>query len=268
MLLIHSAQSQGLNADNKPVVLNDVTIEQRLNEQVPLNLNFRDETGKAVRLGEYINDKPVILSLVYYECPMLCNLILNGLIKSLNALSFDIGDEFEIVTVSFDPAETPALAAEQKKGYLKQYGRDGAEQGWHFLTGNEKEIKELTQAVGFNYVYNPETDEYAHAGGIMVLTPKGKLSQYFYGIEYSTKDIRFALIESSANKIGSPVDQILLYCFHYDPTTGKYGVAIMNIVRLAGIVTLALLGGFMLIMFRRDRRKARNVVLEARNLSE
>jgi len=179
---------------------------------------------------------------------------LNGVLRSMNALSFDVGNEFEVVTVSFDPEETPALAAQKKQTYLEQYDREGAENGWHFLTGDEAAIRKLTQAVGFNYKRDPETGEYIHASGIMVVTPQGKLSRYFYGVEYSSRDLRLALIEASDEKIGSPVDQILLYCYHYDPTTGKYGIVIMNLIRLLGTATVVLMVSFIAVMLLRDRR--------------
>lgn len=248
-------QAQQLSAGSQPAVLRDVGIDQKLNEQVPLDLMFRDETGRLVRLREYFGQKPVILSLVYYECPMLCPMVLNGLIRSLRALSFDVGKEFTVLTVSFNPRETPAQAAERKQVALEGYGRAGAASGWHFLTGDESSIRQLTQAVGFRYTYDPETKQFAHASGIMVLTPQGKLARYFYGIEYASKDLRLGLVEASEGKVGSPVDQVLLLCYHYDPVTGRYSVVIMNVLRLAGLVTVLALGTFMIVMFRRDRRK-------------
>jgi protein SCO1/2 len=245
--------AQELSAGNQPAVLREIGIDQRLDRQVPLDLVFRDETGKSVHLGDYFGEKPVLLSLVYYECPMLCTLVLNGLLRSLRALAFDVGKQFNVVTVSVDPGETPSLAAAKKAEYIQKYSREGAEKGWHFLTGEEDSIQALADAVGFRYVYQPDRDEYAHASGIMILTPQGKLARYFYGIEYSTRDVRLALVEASANKIGSPVDQLLLYCYHYDPVTGKYGLLIMNTIRLAGLATVLALGVFMFVMFRRDR---------------
>lgn len=257
--LLSPGYAQGLNSNTQPDILDEVGIEQKLNEEIPLDLIFRDEEGQRVPLNGYFRGKPVILALVYYECPMLCTMILNGLLKSLNTLQFEVGKEFDIVTVSFDPDETPVIAAGKKKTYITKYGRDGAADGWHFLTGEEAAIKRLTEAAGFKYKYNPETDEYVHASGIMVLTPQGKLSRYFYGIEYSPRDLKFGLIEASDNKIGSPVDQILLYCYHYDPTTGQYGVVIMNIIRIIGSLTVIALVSFMLIQFHRDRRSKRQV---------
>lgn len=237
-----------------PSQLRGVTIEQRLNERVPLDLPFRDETGRTVQLGDYFGKKPVVLSLVYYNCPMLCTLVLNGLLKAMRAISLDAGDQYNVVTVSFDPRETPALAAAKKKMYIDRYRRASGPSGWHFLTGTEPSIKALTQAVGFRYVFDPKTSQYAHASGIMVLTPDGRLARYVYGVEYSARDLRLALVEASANKIGSPVDQVLLYCFHYDPSIGKYGLVIMNVLRAAGIATVLGLGALVLILFRRNRR--------------
>lgn len=253
-VLVDTGGSQILSSSARPDALVDVGIEQRLNEDLPLDLVFRDEAGREVKIGDYFGDKPVILSLVYYECPMLCTMVLNGLVSSLADLDFDIGKEFEVVTVSFNPKDTPDLASRKKQTYLGKYGRDGAEDGWHFLTGEAGSIEALTEAVGFKYKFIPETGEFVHASSIMVLTPLGKLSKYFYGIDYPELDLRLGLVEASDNKIGSPVDQILLYCYHYDPTTGKYGMVIMNVIRLAGTLTVLLLVGFMLLMFRRDRQ--------------
>jgi len=221
-----------------PAALRNIGIDQKLDEQVPLDLVFRDEIGREKQLREFFRGKPVILSLVYYECPMLCNQVLNGLSGSLGTLSFDVGKEFDVLTVSFDPRETPVIAAAKRESYLRRYKREGAADGWHFLTGDLAAIERLTQAVGFRYNYDQESKQYVHASGIMVLTPEGKLSRYFYGIEYAPKDVRLSLIEASAGKIGSPVDAVLLYCFHYDPMTGKYAPVVMNIMRLCGVVTV------------------------------
>jgi protein SCO1 len=238
-------------------MLEEVAFEQRLDAQLPLDTVFRDESGAAVRLGDYFGDKPVILSLVYYDCPMLCTIVLNGLTQSLNAVSFDIGNQFRVVTVSFDPEDTPEMAAAKKQAYVQRYGRAGAADGWHFLTGDEASIRELTDAVGFRYAYDARTGEYAHASGIMVATPEGRLARYFYGVDYPSRDVRLGLIEASQNRIGNPVDQVLLYCFEYDPTTGGYGLVILRLIRLGGIVTVALLGSFVIVMLRRDRRQER-----------
>ncbi|MFQ5676003.1 MAG: SCO family protein, partial [bacterium] len=234
LITVIAVNAQTASASSKIDALSGISIEQKLNEQIPLEVNFRDEAGRSVQLRDYFGEKPVILALVYYECPMLCSMILNGLLKSLNALSFDVGDEFNVVTVSFDPGETPELAAAKKRTYMSKYGRQDAENGWHFLTGDEASIRKLTASVGFNYTYDPETDQFYHASGIMILTPNGRLSKYFYGVEYSIKDLKFGLMEAASNKIGSPVDQLLLYCYHYDPETGKYGVVIMNVIRVFG----------------------------------
>lgn len=240
-----------------PPALREVRFDQRLNEQVPLDLEFRDEGGRSVRLGDYFAGKPVILVLAYYRCPKLCNEVLNGLVRGLLDVPFDIGKEFQIVTVSFDPRETPELAAAKKKTYVERYGRFGAGQGWHFLTGEEGSIQRLTESVGFHYTYDARHDQFAHASGIMILTPDGKLARYFFDINYSPRDLRLGLVEASTGKIASPVDQVLLYCFHYDPAEGKYGVAIMRFIRLGGVLTLVSLGMFLGHMWRKERRQAR-----------
>lgn len=246
----------GPTGSGLPQPLREVKIEQRLNEQVPLDLRFRDEAGREVALGEYFNkEKPVVLSLVFYKCPMLCDQILTGLLGGLRSISFDVGKEFEVVTVSFDPRETPELAAEKKQNFVQRYNRPGAGDGWHFLTGDQESITRLTEAVGFHYSYDAKTDQFAHAAGIMVLTPEGRLSRYFYGIEYFPKDLRFGLIEASDNKIGSLADQLLLYCYHYDPATGRYGPVVMRIMRVGGIVTLLGIGALVLAMRRRAARQ-------------
>jgi protein SCO1/2 len=241
----------GAAGSGLPAALREVKIEQRLNEQVPLDLQFKDETGRDVQLGEYINgSKPVILSLVFYQCPMLCNQILNGLMASLRAQTFDAGKEFEVLTVSFDPRETPQMAAEKKQSYMQRYNRPGAEKGWHFLTGDQENIRRLTDAVGFQYNYDEKTNQFAHASGIMVMTPGGKLSRYFYGIEYSPRDLRLGLVEASDNRIGSAVDQLLLYCYHYDPATGKYAW-VVNIYRWGGGITVLGICALLLSLRRR-----------------
>ena len=232
----------------------EIVIDQKLDQQVPLDLEFTDERGRRVALGDYFGERPVALALVYYECPMLCTQVLNGLLRSFRALSFDIGEDFEVITVSIDPGESPELAAAKKREYVGGYGREGGADGWHFLTGSQDEITRLAESVGFRYVYDPETDFYIHASGIMVLTPTGRLARYFYGIEYSVKDLRFGLIEAADNRIGSPVDQLLLTCYQYDPTTGKYGLVIMNSLRIGGFATVAALAAFVTVMIRRDRR--------------
>ena len=237
--------------------MREVRFDQRLNEQVPLELVFKDETGKSVKLEEYFGKKPVILVLAYFRCPMLCTEVLNGLVRALLNVPFDVGKEFNVLTVSFDHRETPAMAAAKKKTYVERYGRPGAQNGWHFLTGEEDSIKRLTQAVGFKYSYDAKNDQFAHASGIMVLTPGGKISRYFYDISFPSRDVRLGLVEASENKIGSPVDQVLLFCFHYDPLEGKYGPVVMNFVRLGGVLTVISLGIFMTVLWRQERRKAR-----------
>jgi protein SCO1/2 len=246
---------------NLPPVLRDVGFDQRLDAQVPLALVFRDEAGRSVTLGEYFHGKPVILVLAYYRCPMLCTEVLNGLVRALLDVPFDVGKEFNVLTVSFDPREGPELAAAKKQTYLERYGRPGAEAGWHFLTGEQEPIQRLTEAVGFRYTYDPRNDQFAHASGIMVLTPEGKISRYFYDIHYSPRDLRLGLVEASENKIGSPADQILLYCFHYDPAEGRYGPVVMNFVRLGGVLTLLAIGTLVVVLRRQERRRARQTAV-------
>jgi protein SCO1 len=240
-----------------PSALRDVGIDQKLDQQLPLDLVFRDENGQQVKLGQYFGQKPVVLALVYYDCPMLCTQVLNGMVTSFRMLPFEIGKEFDVVTVSFDPRETSALATAKKKiyvNYLPEKMHADAANGWHFLTGDADNIKQLTDAVGFRYHYDEATKQFAHASGIMVTTPQGKLSRYFYGIEYAPRDLRLGLIESSQNKIGSPVDQLLLYCYHYDPATGKYGAAVMKIMRTAGVITvLAIVAMLVALRSRKPR---------------
>ena len=243
----------GETAETRPAELRGVGIEQHLNQQVPLDLTFRNEAGEPVTLRSLMRGKPVILSLAYYQCPMLCTLVLNGLVGAMRALPFDAGNEFDVITVSFDPKDTPELAAKKKATYLGEYRRQGAEQGWHFLTGDEASIKALTDAVGFRYNYLPEKGQFAHAAGIMVLTPSGVLSRYFYGVEFAPRDLKFGLMEAANGKIGSPVDQLMLFCFQYDPATGRYTTVVLNAIRVGGVLTLVALGLFMARSWRRDR---------------
>ena len=233
-------------------ILTEIGIDQKLGESIPAGLVFRDEGGNPVRIGDYFNGRPVVLSLVYYECPMLCSMALNGMVKSFRALSFDIGREYDVLTVSIDPDEMPPLAEAKKDLYLKQYSRDGATAGWHFLTGDEPAIRTLTDRVGFRYKRDPYTNQWAHVSALIVLTPEGRISQYLYGIEYSARDLRLSLVEASGNRIGSIVDSVLLYCYHYDPQTGRYGFAIMNALRISGCATVLALGLFILRGLRRD----------------
>jgi protein SCO1 len=226
-----------------PPVLHDVGIDQKLNSRVPLDISFEDETGNSVQLSQYFHQKPVVLVLAYYDCPMLCTLVLNGLLHSLEGLKYNVGQEFEVVTVSIDPRETPALAAAKKAIYVGLYGRPNAGAGWHFLTGDEPSIHRLADAVGFRYNYDPNTKQYVHATGIMVLTPSGRLARYFCGIRYPSGNLRLALVEASQGKIGSPADQLLLYCSQYDPATGKYSVLVNHILKLGALATILCLGG-------------------------
>jgi protein SCO1/2 len=236
-------------------LVSDVRIEQHLDAPLPLDAVFKDEAGKEVRLEEYFGDQPVVLVLVQYRCPMLCNQVLGGVLKSSQAVPLEIGRDFQVVTVSFDAREGADLAREKKKHYVRAYRRPGGDAGWHFLTGEQRSIDRLAEAIGFRYHYDPKSDQFAHASGIVVATPDGRISRYFYGIEYPPHDLRLGLVESSAGQIGSPVDQVLLLCYHYDPLTGKYGLAIAGGLRVAGVLTICVLGGFLLVMVQRERRR-------------
>jgi protein SCO1/2 len=243
--------------NQRPPGLEFVGIEQHLNAEVAADLEFRDELGNPVKLGDYFHKgRPVILNLGYYQCPMLCGEVLQGLVGSLKVLTFDLGKDFEVVTVSFDPRETPDMAAEKKRAIMKRYGRAGSDQGWHFLTGKADQINALTKVVGFQYQFDTKTNQYAHATAIVLLTPDRHVAEYFYGVEFSPKDLRLGLVQASQNKIGNVADQVLLYCYHYDPRTGKYGAIVSNILRLAGVATMLILGAFAFIMFRADARGA------------
>lgn len=248
---------QGLdpNPEALPAQLREVGFDQRIGEPVPLDLRFRESDGREVTLGELFDGKPVALALVYYECPMLCQMTLEGLARSLKGINFDVGQDFDVVVVSFDPGETPEIAAVAKQRALDRYGRAGTEDGWHFLTGQPDAIRRLTDAVGFRYVYEPERDDYAHAAGLVLVTPEGQVARYFFGIEYPPKDMRLGLVEAGEGQLGNPVDQLLLYCFHYDPAIGRYSAVAMNIVRLGGVLTLLALGIFIAVMVRRDKKK-------------
>ena len=246
------AQAQVRNASQVPPILRNVGIDQKLNQQVPLDLPFRDEAGDVIRLGDYFGSKPVILSLVYYECPMLCTTALNGLLQGLKELKFDVGQQFNVVTVSFDPTEKPPLAAAKKALYVGMYGRPGAADGWHFLTGDQDSIRRLTEAVGFRYNYDPSIKQFVHATGLIVLTPQGRIARYFYGIQYPSGSLRLGLVEASQGKIGSPVDAVLLYCCQYDPQTGKYSLIIARALKIGAAITILSLGGLILVMFRSE----------------
>ena len=260
VLLASTAWGQGMSkgimsppANVRPPYLQNVGIEQRLDARIPADLRFVDEAGRQVKLGDYFGRKPLILNLVYYNCPMLCGEALAGLTSSLKLVKFDVGNEFEIVTVSFNPHETPQLAAEKKRDYLKRYGRPTAAAGWHFLTGPADSIDALTKAVGFQYQYDAAKNQYAHATAIMVLTPQGRISRYFYGVDFPPKDLRMGLVEASQGRIGNAVDQVLLYCYHYDPATGKYGAIVSNMLKLGGALTILFVGGLILVLLRLER---------------
>ena len=257
LVMTLSALGQGMTkgimsppANVRPPGLLNVGIEQHLDEQIPADLNFRDETGKPVRLGDYFGKKPMILNLVYYNCPMLCGEVLSGLESAMRVLKFDVGKEYDVLTVSFDPRETPDMATKKKAEFLKRYGRAGADQGWHFLTGQQESIDALTKAAGFQYQYDPKTGQFAHATAIVLLTPGGKITQYYYGVEYAPKDLRLGLIQASQNKIGTLADQVLLYCYHYDPNTGKYGAIISRVLQLSALATILGLGTLMIVLIR------------------
>jgi protein SCO1/2 len=251
--------SGSVTSTGLPTALREVRIEQKLDQQLPLDLVFRDEDGQPVKLGQYFGHKPVVFSLVYYDCPMLCTQVLNGMVTSFRVLPFQIGKEYDVVTISFDPRESAQLATAKKKlyvGYLPEKMQAGAASGWHFLTGDAESIEKITDAVGFHYHYDEATRQFAHASAIMLTTPQGKLSRYFYGIDYPARDVRLGLIESSQNKIGSPVDQLLLYCYHYDPTTGTYGARVMSIMRIGGVLTMLGIAAMLVLLRRRSLQTA------------
>lgn len=246
-----------------PGALNGVGIDQRLNQQVPLNLEFKDEFGRTAPLSSYFEGKPVLIAPVYYRCPMLCTQILSGMIGSLKAVSLQPGRDFEVLAVSFDPKDTPETASSKKQMYLRRFDREDSANGFHFLTGQESSIKPLMDSLGFRYEYDPKTDQFAHASGIMILTPQGRVSRYFYGVEYSPRDIRLGLVEASQGKIGNVVDAVLLFCYHYDPSTGKYGAVAINILRGAGAGFFLLGAGWLLIAWRRDVHGDRQMLKRA-----
>ncbi|MEO6213200.1 MAG: SCO family protein [Vicinamibacterales bacterium] len=256
-------QEPGEPARSKPGILGKIGIDQRLNHTVPLDLPFVDETGKAVRLGDYFGKRPVLLALVYYECPMLCTQVLNGVTGALKAINFDVGREFDVVAVSINPKEGPGLASQKKQAYLERYGRPQTAAGWHFLTGREEHIQTLAAAVGFRYVYDEEIKQYAHGAGVELITPKGVIARYFYGIEYSPRDIRLGVVEASEEKIGSPIDSVLLLCYHYDPATGKYGATAIGLVRIGAVMTMIAFGTFLFVTIRRERATGRQAAATA-----
>ena len=258
LLLAGAAWGQGMSQgimspppNVRPPGLKNVGIQQNLNQQIPADLMFTDDLGRQVRLGDYFGKKPLILNLVYFTCPMLCGEELAGLESTLRVLKFDVGKEFDVITVSFDPKDTPEAAAKKKGEILRRYKRTGAEQGWHFLVGRQDSIDAIAKAAGFQYEYDAKTGQFAHSTAIMVLTPPGKIAQYYYGIEYPPKDLRLALVEASQNKIGNVVDEVLLYCYHYDPEQGRYSATVMRILRMMGVATLLCLGMLFFVMIRR-----------------
>jgi protein SCO1 len=258
-------QEPGMTSSTLPAPLREIGFDQNLDTQVPLDTAFRDESGRAVTLGDYFGTRPVVLVFAYYDCPMLCTLVINGLASALDVLSLEPGKDFEIVTVSFDPRDTPATAAAKKAAYIARYKQPGASAAWHFLTGGQPSIDRLTRAAGFRYVWDTDTKQFAHPTGIIVLTPAGRLARYLFGIEYGPRDLRYAIVDASNGHVGSAVDTLLLYCFHYDPVTGRYGVAIMRVMRIAAAATVLALGAFIVVMVRHEKRRmARGSMRSAR----
>jgi protein SCO1/2 len=244
----------GIVASNVPPQFKAVTFAQRLNTQLPLDTMFKDEAGRDVRLGDYFGTRPVVLSFVYYQCPMLCSQVMNGISSALKVIPFVPGKDFDVVLVSFDPRDTPEAANAKKRAHMAHWSVQDTADGWHFLTGSEEAIRTVTSSAGFTYQWDQKTGQFAHVSGVLTTTPDGRLSRYFYGVEFSPKDLRLAIADSGQGKVGSAVEELLLYCFQYDPTTGKYGLMVMNLVRLGGLVTVALMAGFVLLMRRRDMR--------------
>jgi protein SCO1/2 len=261
---VADAQGMGMPAppeinpvSKKPAILDNVGIDQKIGQQLPLDTVFKDETGRDVKLDEYFGSRPVVMALAYYECPMLCTQVLNGMTGALKTLSFDAGKDFDVVVVSINPREMPALAAEKKATYVEHYDRPQTAAGWHFLTGNEQSIKAVADAIGFRYAYDEKIGQYAHGAAIYVTTPSGVVARYFLGVEFPPSHLRYALVEASNNKLGTIADQVLLFCYHYDPATGKYGVAIMRAVRIGGVLTVAAFVAFLVVSLRRERETAR-----------
>jgi protein SCO1 len=248
-------QEPGTVSTALPAPLREIGFDQNIDQRVPLDTTFRNEAGATVRLGDYFGSRPVVLVFAYYDCPMLCTQVINGLSSALGVLSLNPGKDFEIVTVSFNPRDTPASATAKKAVYLERYRRPGAAEGWHFLTGDQPQIDRLTKAAGFRYAWDAETKQFAHPSGVIVLTPDGRLSKYLFGIEYGPRDLRLGIVEASEGKIGNPVDALLLYCYHYDPMTGRYGLAIMRVIRIAAAATVLILGAFILVMLRSEKRR-------------
>jgi protein SCO1/2 len=262
----YGSPAPAIKLDNTlPKGLENVGIDQKLDTQLPLDLTYTDETGKPVRLGDLLHkDRPVVLSLVYYKCPMLCTVVLNDMLRGFVSVPLLIGKEYDVITVSFDPNETPQLAADKKRHYVRTYSGGGrvergadAEHGWHFLTGNQQNIDALTRAVGFRYIWDAKSQQFFHPSGIVILTPEGRIARYFFGIDYAPKDLRLSLVEASQGKVGTLAESVMLYCYHYDAATGKYGVAIMNLLRAAGVLTVIGLTMGIVMMLRRERAAAK-----------
>jgi protein SCO1/2 len=246
-------------ASKKPAILDRVGIDQKIGQQLPLETVFKDETGRDVKLGEYFGARPVVMALAYYECPMLCTQVLNGMTGALKTLSFDAAKDFDVVVVSINPRERPALAAQKKSAYLDQYARPQTAAGWHFLTGSEPSIKRVADAIGFRYAYDEQIGQYAHGAAIYVATAQGVIARYFLGVEFPPTHLRYALVEASNNRLGTVADQVLLFCYHYDPATGKYGVAILRAVRIGGVLTVAAFLTFLFVSLRRERERLHTV---------
>jgi protein SCO1/2 len=248
--------SSGIVASNVPPQFKDVTFAQRLGDRLPLDVRLKDETGRDVALGEFFGKKPVVLSFVYYQCPMLCTQVMNGISSTLRVIPFTAGKEFDVVLVSFDPRDTPEAANAKKRAHLDHWAARDTSDGWHFLTGDEAAIRRVTSAAGFTYQWDEQTQQFAHVSGLLVANADGTLSRYFYGVEFSPKDLRLALVDSGNGKVGSVIDELLLYCYQYDPSHGRYGAVFMNILRLGGVVTVSLIVGFTVLMRWRESRHA------------
>lgn len=243
----------GASSNTMPTALREIGFDQNIDQKLPLDATFRDDTGKTVTLGSYYGERPVLLAFIYYECPMLCTQVLNAMTATISTMSLTAGKDFELVLVGIDPRETPAQAAAKKSEYLRRYKRAGAEAGWHFLTGDEPEIKRVAKAAGFRYAWDEQTQQYAHPTGIIVTTTDGRLARYLFGIEYGPRDLNLSLVEASEGKVGTFADQLLLFCYHYDPMTGRYGIYVMRTLRVAGVATVLLIGTFIVVMVRREK---------------
>lgn len=248
------SETPGSASTVTPEQLKEVTFQQRLDQRLPLETQFKDESGGTVRLGDFLGHRPAVLAFAYFQCPMLCTQVMNGISSALSVMPFTAGEDFDVIVISFDPRDTPAAAADRKRRHLQYWSAEKTAGAWHFLTGDEPAIKRVTGAAGFTYRWDEGTQQFAHVSGVLVLTPDGRLSRYFYGIEYSPKELRLALVESGEGRIGSAIDQLLLYCFHYDPAAGRYGVVVMNLIRLGGVLTVAAMVSFIVLMRRRDSR--------------